>query len=445
MKLNKLANAILRHSWLIDPRFAEGMMPRVVAFLNGNKNALDFDSEDELEPATPFCLLPNGQIQNNFSNAPQGSIAIINIEGTIMKDDFCGSPGTATMGAWLKEAYANENIIGVILKTNSGGGSVEGTGEFAEIISQRNKPVISYCEGVMGSACYWVGSSSDEIILSFATVEVGCIGTMVSFMDNREALKSYGYKMHYINADSSPDKNEEYLNAIDGDYKPIKVNILNPTNDEFLLAVRTNRAGKLKEFGDGEFKEPLTGKMYMAKKAIEIGLADSIGNFDYAVNRVLELAETKDYTKNQSNMLGNKFKKISALKDKKAEEISEEDINAANEQLQEEGVTGATLVNNSVIEQANANADELANAQTQITDLQKQVSDLQTAKDKMTTDLKASQDEVKRLGKLPGATSTSTKKEGADEIEDDPGASKESDFYSDADAEFAKMKADMKK
>lgn len=444
MKLNKLANAILRHSWLIDPRYAEGMMPRVVAFLSGNKSAIDFSSDQEIESPSPSCLLPSGDIQNNFNNVPKGSIAIISIEGSIMKDDFCGEAGTETMGKWLKEAYANENIAGVLLKINSGGGTVEGTGEFAQIIENRNKPVVAFCDGLMASAAYWIGSSCDEVILSFETVEVGSIGTMINFYDNREALNMRGYQSHYINADSSPDKNQDYFKAIEGDYTPIKTNILNPTNDVFLSAVRRNRADKLIEFGDGDYKEPLTGKIYLAKRSIEIGLVDSIGDMDYALNRINELSESKEFTNNHTNMLGNKFKKISALKNKKADEITEEDINAANAELQSEGVIAVSLVSETVIEQANTNADNLQTANDKLVELQAQVDTLTVDKTKLNNDLADANKKVSELGKLPGATTTTAVKE-TEEIVDDPGANDEESFYSEADAELAVIRKNSKK
>lgn len=440
MKINRLASAILRQTWLLDPRIADGLIPRAVGFLNGvQPNAFDVLS-DQVEPITPECWTQDGQVLKGFSDAPKNSIAVIPIQGTIMKDDWCGEAGTSTLSKWTKEAEANENIVGILFYINSGGGSVEGTGEFAQVIKNCFKPTIAWCDGLMASAAYWLGSSCDKIMLSFSTVEVGSIGTAITFYDNREYLAQIGYKQVYINADASKDKNQEYFKALDGDYKPIKTNVLNPTNDEFLSAVRENRAGKLVEFGEGEYKEPLTGNVYVAKKAIEIGLADAIGDFDMAIEELYQMAQSNENSNKKSNMLGNKFKKISALAGKKAEDITEEEVTAANTELTEQGVTGASLVSNTVIEQANANADQLEAAQASVTNITAERDQLKTANETLTADLKKSQAEVTRLGKLGGSKPTSAAPEN-ETIDEDPAGTSEDPFYSEADAEMAKIKA----
>ncbi len=213
-----------------------------------------------------------------------------------MKDDWCYEPGTDTLSEWFRCAMDSPNIAGVVLKVNSGGGSVEGTGEFADLIKAAVKPVVAYTDGIMASAAYWIGCSANEIFASHRTVEIGSIGTAITFTDNREAMEKYGYKQVYINAETSPDKNQDYFKALDGDFRAIRVNILNPTNDIFMESVQENRKGKLKlltkiEDGDGKtLNEPLTGKMYLAESAIAIGLIDKIGLLQDAVDRVLELA-----------------------------------------------------------------------------------------------------------------------------------------------------------
>ncbi len=295
MKLNKLASAISRGLWLIEPRTAIGLMPMAARFLNGEKISAFIDNEPEMPSMYVGGNYVNADDDSFFQNVQENSVLIIPICGTIMKDDYCGEPGTDTLSEWFKCALDSPNIVGIVLKINSGGGSVEGTGEFADLIKASSKPVVAYTDGIMASAAYWLGCSADEIFASHKTVEIGSIGTAISFYDNRKAMESYGYKQIYINADTSPDKNQDYFKALDGDFSGIKLNILNPTNDIFMQAVQDNRDGKLKKVKtvvDGTtYFEPLTGKMYLAETAIEeYGLIDKIGSLQDAVDRVLELA-----------------------------------------------------------------------------------------------------------------------------------------------------------
>lgn len=297
MKLNKLANVICRGLWLIEPRTAAGLFPIAARFMNGD-SVIDAFAENECEPPSMYTggSYITADDDDFFQDVQINSVLVIPIGGTIMKEDFCGEPGTDTLSCWLKCALDSPNIVGVVLKINSGGGSVEGTGEFSDLIKSSSKPIVAYTDGIMASAAYWIGCSAKEIFASHKTVEIGSIGTAINFYDNRKAMEDCGYKQIYINADSSPDKNQDYYNALDGDDTGIKVNILNPTNDIFMNSVKDNRAGKLKLTtklveGDGKtLNEPLTGKMYLAEKAIAIGLIDKIGSLQDAVDRVLKLA-----------------------------------------------------------------------------------------------------------------------------------------------------------
>lgn len=362
MKLNKIASLISRSRWLIDPRVASTYLPAIARFMNGEPVSF-FGDEDEDPELQCYILTPEGSkiaidrkkgaTGGMFSDAPEGSVAVIPITGVILKEDNCGAPGTETMGSWLKSAYTTPNIVGAILRINSGGGSVFGTGEFGQVISSANKPVIAFNEGLMASAAYWIGSSAKEIWSSHATTEIRSIGTAINFYDNREALAKWGYKQVYINSDTSPDKNQDYFKAIDGDTEPIKVEILNPTNDIFMQHVRSSRGDKLsteKVTIDGkEYDEPLTGKVYLAEKARDkFGLIDRIGRFEEAIERVYELAENPDpdnSLKNSNNMFGfKKHKSISSLIGKKAEEVTAADVKAINEELVAENVPGITVV-----------------------------------------------------------------------------------------------------
>lgn len=470
MKLNTIASAISRSIWLIDPRLAQGYLPAIARFLNGEPVSF-FDDDDEEEPELQcYLLTPTGDkiaverggTGNLFGAAPEGSIAIIPITGVIMKEDNCGAPGTDTMATWLKDAYAAENVIGAILRINSGGGSVFGTGEFGEVISSANKPVLAYNEGLMASAAYWLGSSAKEIWSSHATTEIGSIGTAINFYDNREALAKYGYKSVYINADSSPDKNQDYFKAIDGNTDSIKVQILNPTNDIFMRTVKANRGDKLKlhtvKIGETEYDEPLTGKVYMAEEARDkYGLIDQIGSFEQAVERVYQLSEdpsSSHTTQKSNNMFGRKFTGLSALAGVAAASITAAQVAAVNEQISAENINGVTLALDTDLATASTAVDANSQALTQInaalgagnekTTLAEATTALiaaLTASKKDASDNATSANDWKakavEFGAKDAEVPTETKKEGDDKIEKTGGTNK---FHSQSDEDLKALR-----
>jgi ClpP class serine protease len=263
---------------------------RAIKFLSGEMPAM----AEEPEIDKPYALNAGSYFEfdddQEFGLAQTGSVAIIPICGTIMKYDYCGSPGTDTLSSWLKSAIASPQIGAIVLCVNSGGGSVEGTGEFADLIKGSTKTILAFCDGLMASAAYWIGCSAKEVWASHATCEFGSIGTAVCFMDDSEYMEKNGFKEIYLNADSSPDKNQDVLKAINGDPSQLKENIINPTNAIFTKHVKANRES-LKLFGDGQYQEPLTGKVYLAERSIEIGLIDGICTMDACIERALEISK----------------------------------------------------------------------------------------------------------------------------------------------------------
>lgn len=350
MKPNRLALAISRGVFLIDPRLIIGLAPVISDYMDGKAVSFFGDDEDKLEgPTVAVSVGSSYRLEktilddsvNIFAGYPKGSIAIIPIDGVIMQDDFCGAPGTNTLSQWMKDARDASNITSIILKVNSGGGMVAGTKEFSDLVAQVNqtKAVYAFCIGLMASAAYWIGCSCLEIWVSSSTVEIGSIGTAYKFSDNREAMKKYGSTQHYVNAESSPHKNMTTLKAMDGDYADLKALILNPTNDIFLQSVKTNRGDKLQlkevDVNGVTHFEPLTGHVYLAETSIELGLIDGIKAEDEFIDYVL-LSSSKPGTNKNNNM--SKFSHLSTLVNKAANTITADELKLANEELTSNGI-----------------------------------------------------------------------------------------------------------
>jgi protease-4 len=152
--------------------------------------------------------------------------------------------------------------------------------------AQKSKPVVAFSD-LAASAAYWTASSADLIIASNdISSEFGSIGVMMSFMDIRPMWEKEGVKFHKIYAPESNYKNLPFEKALEGDYDLIKSEELSPLAKRFQKAVRQNRKGKV----DITQKGILNGKMYYARDAVKVGLADEIGNREYAIRRAVELA-----------------------------------------------------------------------------------------------------------------------------------------------------------
>ncbi len=426
MRLNSLASAISRGVWLMEPRTAHGYLPMAQKFL-AREGVTGMDEAIQLpQTVSARSWFDAPETGSPFSNAQPNSVAIIPICGAIMKEDYCGSPGTDTLSGWIKEACSNSNIKAVVLKINSGGGSVAGTGEFADTIKAASIPVLAYCDGLMASAAYWIGSACCEIYASHQTVEIGSIGTMVSFMDDTAYLNKEGIAEHVINADTSPDKNQDYFEAIKGNYSRIKVNILNPTNDIFMQAVKTNRDGKLKltqYTAEGISQtEPLTGKVYLAQSAIENGLIDGVSTLDAVVEKALELSQktsknSQMNTKSKERVAGNTSvidKLMNFLGGLKSEELSAAKADDMGDGDEEEKEPDAEDVSKPADEQdeeekeAAGTSAEVEGLKAQIVALEAKVAEQSGLLAEAKTALEASNEQLKLNKQEVGNTIKST-------------------------------------
>ena len=143
-------------------------------------------------------------------------------------------------------------------------------------------------DGLAASAAYWIASAADEVISTSKTDVLGSIGTMVSWRDWSKMDESRGVVLKEYYATKSVDKNRSFKEANAGDGRMLIAEMLDPINNEFLSAVKNNRKEKL----NLEKEDVLTGKTYVAQKAKDAGLIDSIMSFDQAIKKSISLTKT---------------------------------------------------------------------------------------------------------------------------------------------------------
>lgn len=302
MDIPAFLSKILSTTWYFHPQ-------ELVAYGNFLKGLLEGSIIFE-ETKTPLAIIgssPTGERiimqQNNddknqdnapesiFDQFPEGSVIIIPVKGVMFKEDTWWSWGTETIGALIREAADHKNIKAIIKDVHSGGGAVNAVAPMvdATLYAKTKKPVISISEMAASAAYYSV--AADDLIIASNDISsaFGSIGVMISFWDIAPYWKKLGLKEHTIYANQSKHKNLPFENALKGDYKLIKKLVLDPLAIKFQSDVRKFRKGKV----DITQKGILNGKMYYANDAIKYGLADELGNLEYAIKRANDLASKK--------------------------------------------------------------------------------------------------------------------------------------------------------
>lgn len=313
MSFNTLS-AILRGRWLLDKQWAEAHYPLVLRFMKGetvdfgfgDRKAYDDDDNSDYEAKLPapekLAAQRNVYSVRRYSDLsvlPNGSIAMLTLEGPLMKRGGMCSYGMVDHAELINRLSVASNVGGILLNIDSPGGQADGTAMLSQAIKDAasHKPVLAIIDdGMAASAAMWIASAADEIYVTQPTDAVGSVGVYTTIADWNTHYKEY-FKLPVkdIYAPQSTDKNRDYHEAIAGNEEPLKEDLA-VLAQQFIDTVANNRSGKIK--GD-EWK---TGKMFYAKDAKRIGLIDGIKTFGQVINRLDILISNRSQNSQNKNM-----------------------------------------------------------------------------------------------------------------------------------------------
>ena len=278
MHLSRLYNSILRGQWMVslaDVVSSKAILKDILA--GGSKDYNDEILSDrkpltyqlagkKVKAETPSPSTPSEQIEK---------VAVIPLQGTMLKFGSYCSYGTTEIASAIYEAAANEDVVGIILDVDSGGGCVDAVAPLLSAIKSvqaQGKPIYALCD-LCASAAYFVASACDKVYAdNTISAEFGSIGVMLSFMDYSKYYEDLGVKEHTVYSNLSSYKNAPFEAAKKGDYKAIKDEELDPIARSFQDNVKENRGDKLDLAAEGL----LNGKMYFADEAETVGLIDGV-------------------------------------------------------------------------------------------------------------------------------------------------------------------------
>lgn len=272
----RLLYNILTAKWMVDPVTANAALPlyRDILF-----SAQYHTVGEETEKAV--CSSSIGH-RDNPSIPTNHNVNVIDLCGVMMREDTWCEYGTESLASMIREADNDPSCIGHIIRIDSGGGAADSVPPLAEAIKACHKPVLAFVRGSACSAAMYAASYCGHIMAQHGRNEVGCIGTMVQIAGypSQTTLKD-GKVYVRIYADPSEEKNLEYEKALDGDFSPIRENVLNPLAEDFRRDVKANRPAVT--------DDQLKGRTYFAQDVLGT-LVDNIGTFDDAVDKVIEMS-----------------------------------------------------------------------------------------------------------------------------------------------------------
>lgn len=228
------------------------------------------------------------QLGKPLSNEPkpyqvQDGVALLALDGVLSKkmnlfSRISGGTSTQIFARTFREALADPQVRAMVLVIDSPGGTVDGTHELARIVMGARggtKPVVSWVDGMMASAAYWIGTAADAVYNGSATDVVGSIGVAMEHVDYSAYEQKIGIKTTDIYA---------------GKYKRIASSNA-PLSDEgraylqdqvdtlytlFVDAVAEQRGVAAEQV----LKDMADGRIFIGQQAIDAGLVDGASTLD---------------------------------------------------------------------------------------------------------------------------------------------------------------------
>jgi signal peptide peptidase SppA len=176
----------------------------------------------------------------------------------------------------LERAFAVSNARAVALVINSPGGSPTQSNlifrRIRQLANEKKIPVLAFIEDVGASGGYMLSCAADEIICDQYSI-VGSIGVIGGSFGFPRLMEKLGIERRLYTSGAHKGMLDPFLPENPDDVERLKA-VQKDIHENFIALVKERRGTKLKGADDVLF----TGEFWSAPKAIELGLADSIGD-----------------------------------------------------------------------------------------------------------------------------------------------------------------------
>lgn len=182
----------------------------------------------------------------------------------------------ATVARALERAFGVPRARAIALIINSPGGSPAQSHlifrRIRQLAEEKNLPVFAFVEDIGASGGYMLACAGDEIICNEFSI-VGSIGVVGASFGFSELMEKVGIERRLYTSGDRKAMLDPFLPEKAEDVKRIKA-IQQDIHEHFIDLVKKRRGSKL----NGSDKTLFSGEFWTAQKAIELGLADQIGD-----------------------------------------------------------------------------------------------------------------------------------------------------------------------
>jgi protease-4 len=224
----------------------------------------------------------------------QRHTAVISIDGEISSN---GPASAELIVDAAQDAFEDDGAQAVVLLINSPGGSPVQAGiindEINRLKALHKKPVYAVVEESAASAAYYIAVSADKIYVDKASV-VGSIGVLMDGFGFTGLMQKVGVERRLLTAGENKGIFDPF-SPMTAKQRAHAQAMLDQIHRQFIAVVRAGRGKRLKET-----PETFSGLFWNGQQAVEMGLADELGNLAYVAREVVKAEDIVDYTRQPS-------------------------------------------------------------------------------------------------------------------------------------------------
>jgi protease IV len=217
--------------------------------------------------------------------------AVVEIKGEIAS----GTEASAELVvAAMRGAFEDQGAQAVVLLINSPGGSPVQAGiindEIYRLKAKHNKPVYAVVEETCASAAYYIAAGADKIFVDKASI-VGSIGVLMDGFGFTGLMEKLGVERRLMTAGENKGFMDPFSPQTEKQ-REFAQGMLDQIHQQFIAVVKNGRGKRLKET-----PETFSGLFWTGQQAIDMGLADQLGNLDFVAREIVKAEELVDYTR----------------------------------------------------------------------------------------------------------------------------------------------------
>ena len=253
-----------------------------------------------------FGMAVYPKIKQDLGGDGKYHTAVIDVVGVIAEDKEANATDIIES---LRDAVKDEHTKGIILHSNSPGGSpVQSAYVYAEIRKIKKEhpalPIFAVVSDICASGCYYIASATDKIFVNQSSL-IGSIGVIMDGFGFVDIMQKLGVERRLLTAGAHKAMLDPF-SPPKADETQFMQTLLDQVHQQFINAVKTGRGDRLKETPD-----MFSGLVWTGEAGVKLGIADHFGNDNDVAKNNIGAEKLVDFTQ-QSSLLDKMTGKLGA-------------------------------------------------------------------------------------------------------------------------------------